>query len=96
LQAERTALAWNRTGLAMVVNALLALRSGWASRDTPITVLAFALIIAAGVAVLYGSWRRRHLLNGRGRTAPSAIAIAITAVVSLVACAIGVASVLTR
>lgn len=96
LQAERTALAWNRTGLALLANALLALRSGWASRETPITVLAFALLVAAGTAILYGAWRRRHLLNGYGRTAPSAIAIATAAVVTLVACATGIASIVVR
>ncbi len=94
LQAERTALSWNRTGLAMLANALLALRAGWVSRDTPITILAFALLIAAGAAVLYGAWRRRHLLNGRGAIAPPAIAIAAAAFVTLVACATGIASML--
>jgi uncharacterized membrane protein YidH (DUF202 family) len=94
LQAERTALAWNRTGLAVLVNALLALRTGWVSRTTPITALAFALLMASGAAFLYGAWRRRHLLNGRGATAPPAIAMAATAVVTLIACATGVAAIL--
>jgi len=39
----------------MLANALLALRSGWASRETPITVLAFALLIATGAAIFYGA-----------------------------------------
>lgn len=93
LQAERTALSWNRTGLAMLANALLALRAGWTSQDTPITVLAFALLAAAGAAVLYGAWRRRHLLNGRGTTAVSATAIATAAIVTLIACATGIVSI---
>lgn len=80
----------------MLANALLALRSGWASRETPITALAFALLVAAGTAILYGAWRRRHLLNGHGMTAPSAIAIAAAAVVTLVACATGIASIVVR
>lgn len=93
LQAERTALAWNRTGLAMLANALLALRSGWASREAPITVLAFTLLVATAAAIFYGARRRRHLLNSQGRTAPSVIAIATAAVVTLVACATGIASI---
>ena len=96
LQAERTALAWNRTGLVMLANALLALRAGWASRETPITVLAFVLLVAAGAAILYGAWRRRHLLNGRGMIAPSAISIATAAIITLVACATGIASIVMR
>ncbi|MGH6628257.1 MAG: DUF202 domain-containing protein, partial [Burkholderiales bacterium] len=90
------ALAWNRTGLAVLANALLALRSGWVSRETPITILAIALLVASGAAVLYGAWRRRHLLSGQGTTAPPAIAIAAAAVVTLVACATGITSILMR
>jgi uncharacterized membrane protein YidH (DUF202 family) len=96
LQAERTALAWNRTGLAVLVNALLALRSGWVSREAPITVLAFVLLLASGAAVVYGAWRRRHLLSGHGTTAPPAIVITAVAVVTLVACATGIASILVH
>ena len=94
LQAERTALAWSRTGLAVLVNALLALRSGWASRQTPITVLAFVLLVAAGAAVFYGGWRRRQLLSARGAVAPPAVAIVTAATVTLVACATEIASIL--
>jgi len=93
LQAERTALAWNRTGLAVLVNALLALRTGWTRHETPITLLAFALLVAAVAAVLYGAWRRHHLMSGHGMTAPPAIAIASAAIVTLVACATGIASI---
>lgn len=80
--------------MAVLVNALLALRTGWVSQATPITALAFALLIASGAAVLYGAGRRRQLLNDRGTTAPPAIAIAATAVVTLIACATGAASIL--
>ena len=80
----------------MVANALLTLRSGWASRETPITVLAFALLVAAGAAILYGAWRRQHLLNGYGRTAPTALAIVSAAVVTLVASGTGIASIVMR
>lgn len=93
LQAERTALSWNRTALSIFVNALLALRAGWTSREAPITAPAFALLIASGAAMFYGAWRRRHLLDGQGPIAPSANVIAATAVVALVACVTGIASV---
>lgn len=96
LQAERTALSWNRTGSAVLVNALLALRSGWASGESALTIVAFALLVASGIAILYGAWRRRHLLGGRGMTAPRATAIAAAAVVALVTCAAGIASMLAH
>ncbi|HEU0199380.1 MAG TPA: DUF202 domain-containing protein [Burkholderiaceae bacterium] len=57
LQSERTALAWNRTSLAIVANGLLALRAGWISGQAAIVVLALALLIAAGAAFVYGLWR---------------------------------------
>ena len=92
LQAERTALAWNRTGLAVLVNALLALRSGWTAREAPITALGFVLLLASGAIVVYGAWRRRQLLSGRGVLAPSAHAVAAVAAVTLLACAVEIAS----
>ncbi len=92
LQAERTALAWNRTGLAVLVNALLALRAGWSSKEVPITALALVLLLAAGAAVFYGGWRRRHLVSGGTPVAPSALVIAATALVVLLACVTGLAS----
>ncbi|NBA94820.1 DUF202 domain-containing protein [Pseudomonas sp. R5(2019)] len=96
LQAERTALSWSRTGWAVLANALLALRSGWVNQEVPITLLAFALLVASGAAVLYGAWRRRQLLSAQAVIAPPAIAIAAATVVTLIACVTGVASIATR
>jgi uncharacterized membrane protein YidH (DUF202 family) len=96
LQPERTALAWNRTGLAIVVNALLALRAGWTSERPMLVVVAFVLLIAAGGAIVYGAWRQRHLSTGLGMTAPPALAIACAAIVTLVASAAGLTSMLVR
>jgi uncharacterized membrane protein YidH (DUF202 family) len=94
LQAERTALAWSRTGLAVFVNALLALRSGWLSSQAPITVLGITLLIASAAAALFGAWRRRHLMSRDGVTALPPLAIGATAIVALVACAAAIASIL--
>lgn len=94
LQAERTALAWNRTGLAVLVNALLALRTGWVSADKPINILALVLLIASGAVILYGAYRRRHLLNGREVIVLPRLAITITSIVALVTCIVGIATIL--
>ncbi|MCU1558501.1 MAG: hypothetical protein JWN09_2496 [Microbacteriaceae bacterium] len=93
LQAERTALAWNRTGLAVLVNGLLALRSGWISGQPTFVVAGAVLLAAAAAAVLYGAWRRRHLLGVGGPTAPGTASMIIATLVTLLACLTGLASV---
>jgi len=96
LQAERTALAWSRTGLAVFVNALLALRSGWVNQQTSITVLGLVLLIAAAAAALCGAWRRRRLSGSGDGLAPPALVIAGVAGVTLLACVAAIASVLAQ
>lgn len=85
LQAERTALSWNRTGLALLANALLALREGWHSQQIPISLLAGALLIASATAAVYGACRKRQLSSSQPVVAAPAIAIATTSVVTLLA-----------
>lgn len=93
LQAERAVLAWNRTSHAVFVNALLSLRSGWANKGAALTTLALLLLIAAGAITCYGLYRRQHLYSASGTSAPPAIAIAMTALVTLLACAAGLKSI---
>ncbi|MFF1573687.1 DUF202 domain-containing protein [Leifsonia sp. NPDC058292] len=96
LQGERTALSWTRTALVIVVNALLALRSGWVSGQLLLTAAGIVLVAAAIGAVLYGS-RRGRALAGRTHEVPPAApttAIAIVAATTLLACVTGIASVL--
>jgi uncharacterized membrane protein YidH (DUF202 family) len=96
LQGERTALSWSRTALAVAVNALLALRSGWDSGQIALTVVGVVLLVSAGGAVYYGSRRGRALSGHTSRTpvaAPAGAAATVT-ILTLVACAAGIASVL--
>jgi uncharacterized membrane protein YidH (DUF202 family) len=96
LQGERTALSWNRTALVIVVNALLALRSGWVSGQPLLSVAGVVLVAAAIAAVVYGNRRGRALAGHTHDIPPAApaTAIALTAAVTLIACVAGIASVL--
>ena len=99
LQGERTALSWTRTALVIAVNALLALRSGLISGEAALTLVGVVLLVAAIGAVLYGNIRRRALAGHGGHQVPPAapaLALALLAAVTLIACAAGVASVLVR
>ena len=94
LQAERTALGWTRTGMAVLVNALLVLRAGLSSERSAITTLAVVLMVAAGALFVFGAWRRRHLIGAGGSVAPPTLAPVLTAIVTMAACAAGIASIL--
>jgi uncharacterized membrane protein YidH (DUF202 family) len=60
LQAERTALAWSRTALAVLINALLAIRAGSAGNQV-VVVLGAILLVAAFHVGACGIQRRRRL-----------------------------------
>lgn len=96
LQPERTALAWNRTALAVAVNAALLLRSGVMDGNAFITAAALALgLLAAGVT-LYSSRRRRHFRDfpaNRAERQAAANPVPHAAISIAVICAAGVAMV---
>ncbi|MBD7960927.1 DUF202 domain-containing protein [Comamonas sp. Sa2CVA6] len=94
LQAQRTALSWSRTGLAIFANALLALRSGWIHQEMPITAMGLILLTAAGAVLAYGAFRQQHMLCGADSIAVPAMPMAATCVSVLVACATAIASML--
>lgn len=57
LQPERTAMAWSRTAMALFVNALLIVRSGWLHHHGEVLALGVVLL-ALSAAVLVFAWRR--------------------------------------
>ena len=66
LAAERTALAWTRTGLAAAANgSLLLLRVATGETSAAGRVLVVAAFAVAGLAVVVGQVRSRSLLAGR-------------------------------
>ena len=93
LQAERTALAWSRTALALLANSLLILRSGWVTERTTITALGLVLLIAAAGLHWHGAWRHRELVSPNGAVAPRTAVMEATAIVTLAVCAIGLLSI---
>jgi uncharacterized membrane protein YidH (DUF202 family) len=93
LQPERTALAWRRTGLAVLVNALVVLRAGAQGGQPFVLALGIILLVAAACAVGCGAWRARVLaMSGTPSAPPRALVLATVAVVWL-ACIAGLASI---
>lgn len=75
LQPQRTALAWARTGLAMIVNSLLVLRLGVNAADRPVEFLGIGfLAISAGVLMI-GEIRRRQLARAHTAASPRVVRI---------------------
>jgi uncharacterized membrane protein YidH (DUF202 family) len=93
LQAQRTALAWTRTGLSVLLNAVVVLRSGVQADEPFILGLGFMLLVAAAVAVGCGGWRARRLTIDVTHSAPPTIVVAGIVGVAFVACIGGLASI---
>jgi uncharacterized membrane protein YidH (DUF202 family) len=94
LQAERTALAWTRTALALLANGVLAMRGGLSSSSTLVTALALALMLLAAAVFGYGAKRRSALRQTALPVTPAAVAMAAVTCLTIAACAIGLSSIL--
>jgi hypothetical protein len=79
LPAERTALGWHRTGLALLVNAAFLIRSAGLNRDYWIVVPAAAIALTGLVAW----WPTSPGRERRATCVAYAAASAVTAVVSM-------------
>ena len=93
LQPQRTALAWVRTGLAVFVNALIVLRSGFVTAQIFILALGTVLLAASALSVVLGTWRVRHLAAHGANVAPPWILMIGTMWLAWLACFAGVASI---
>ncbi|MCX4094115.1 DUF202 domain-containing protein [Nocardia sp. alder85J] len=86
LQAERTVLAWRRTAVAAMANALLLLHTALDSGWRPATLVPLAAVLALLVAAAVCVWRGRMLSLYRDGGPPDVRAtVALTAAVAVAA-----------
>jgi uncharacterized membrane protein YidH (DUF202 family) len=89
LQAERTVLAWSRTAMSILVNAVLALRAGVVQQQPTLVLLACALLLCAAATFAHGLLRRRTLLGAPGPTSVMESALTLVTLAALLACLTG-------
>ena len=70
LQRERTAMAWTRTGLAVLANALIVLRAGMNESQVFVLALGCVLMTGAGATFACAAWRGRRLARGDDPATP--------------------------
>lgn len=82
LQSERTALAWRRTALGVLANALLLIRAGLVGDHTLPLAVGLVMLGAAGATQGFSAWRRRELSQADSAAAVPAAAVAVLASVT--------------
>lgn len=88
-QAERTALAWSRTGMAVLVNAVLVLRAGLQQASKPTTGLGVVLLAAAAGVMVYARHRQREFERHSPPPAAPVLALGLMTLVGLATCLAG-------
>lgn len=91
LQPERTALAWKRTALAMLLNGALLVRAAVESGSTHLAVIALLVLLAALWMFGAGFRRQRALANAPAPAPPHAGVLALTVAAVWLACGAAVA-----
>jgi hypothetical protein len=92
LQPQRTSLAWSRTGLAVLVNAVVVLRTATHARNGLLLALGLGLLLASCIVGLCGAGRNTALRSGLHRTGVpwrsifSVTAVTLTAAVAGILC----------
>jgi uncharacterized membrane protein YidH (DUF202 family) len=92
---ERTALAWSRTALALLVNAALFLRTALEAHSQVMFAAGMLLLAMAGLTAGQGFWRRRILGQRAGPAVAPAGALAALAW-AIVVCSAGVLGCLSQ
>lgn len=80
-------MAWSRTALLVVANAILMLRAGLQSDSSELISLGILLCVIAPTIAVFG-WRRRAQMSSRLPAAPHPLVMAALSAVTL-ACGIG-------
>jgi hypothetical protein len=89
LQVERTELAWARTAMTVLANALLTLRFGWNSQSADLVALGMVLILGAAAMSWVGLRRHRDLLDATAPGVAHEGAVAAVATIAAAAAAVG-------
>ena len=71
--------------MAVVANALLALRAGIVGQRWPVTALGIALLVAAAAVMMFAAVRRRQLSSRGGPASPSPAMMRGTVLFALIA-----------
>ncbi len=86
VQPERTAFAWRRTGLAVLINGALVVRSAAEARS-PLALTAAMLALVAALSVFAVAWRRsRALLSAAAPASPYAAWLAMVVTTAWLTC----------
>lgn len=88
MQPERTAIAWDRTALALVMNAVLMIRSGLRAHSYVLLISGIALVGLALAMGRAGLIRRRQLVAAQPN-APSVVLLAFATAATVFAGACG-------
>jgi uncharacterized membrane protein YidH (DUF202 family) len=94
LQPERTALAWRRTALAMLVNGALLVRAASEARSPALWTVSL-LVVAAACGIWGIGWHRRSVLAVGGRGCLHAAVPLLVTGCTLLACAAALLSLLS-
>jgi uncharacterized membrane protein YidH (DUF202 family) len=92
LQPERTALAWRRTGLAMLVNGALLVRAAAQARSPALVWVSVLVVLASLGLFAVAEYRHRVLLRAGAPPSPHAALAALLLVSVWLACAAAVLS----
>jgi putative membrane protein len=90
LQPERTALAWRRTALAMLVNGALLARASVKADSTVIFIVSIALVGASLSTFGIAAWRRNELLSEHAPRSPHWVLMMLLAAIVGLSTAAGV------